>query len=253
MKLLQANRRGLISPRPKPKTLACKLRLRTLKIVSFSGIDGAGKTTQIHALTTWLRETGLRTKLLTFWDDVVVLPRFREFISHRAFKGDQGIGTPQRPLNRRDKNVTSGPVTAMRFCLYFADAIHLRRKVRMVRKSEADVVIFDRYIYDELANLPLERRLARLFLRLVLWLIPKPDVAYFIDADPVAARARKPEYPLDFIRRNREAYLTLSRLAAGITVIEPLSAEAMKMKVRDALLQRLSGSEQVCSALPALQ
>jgi thymidylate kinase len=234
--------------------LCILVEANTLKIVSFSGIDGAGKTTQICALAAWLRDAGLQTTLLSFWDDVVVLPRFREFVSHRAFKGDQGIGTPERPLHRRDKNVKSWPVTAMRFCLYFADALHLRRQVRRVKKkSDVDVVIFDRYIYDELANLPLEPLLSRLFLHLVLWLIPKPDVAYFIDADPVAARARKPEYPLEFIRNNRQAYLTLSPLTRGVIVIEPLPVEAMKLKVRDALLQELFRPEQALSANLLLQ
>lgn len=86
-----------------------------VRIVSFSGIDGAGKTTQIEALTHWLLAAGLRVELLTFWDNVVVLSRLRESLSHKAFNGDQGIGSPQKPLNRRDKNVTSTPVTAMRF------------------------------------------------------------------------------------------------------------------------------------------
>jgi hypothetical protein len=121
------------------------------------------------------------------------------------------------------------------------------------KKSDADVVIFDRYIYDELANLPLEPLLSRLFLRLVLWLIPKPDIAYFIDADPVTARARKPEYPLEFIRNNRLSYLTLSSLTRGVIVIEPLPVEAMKLRVKDALLQELLRPEQALSANPLLQ
>src|SRR5580698_7257250 len=112
-------------------------------IVSFSGIDGAGKSTQISALQEWLGQGGVRVKLLTFWDDVVAFPRFREFMSHAAFKGDKGIGTPEKPLHRRDKNVTSWPVSVMRFGLYLADAVNLCRAVRGIRKSGTDVVIFD--------------------------------------------------------------------------------------------------------------
>jgi hypothetical protein len=57
-------------------------------------------------------------------------------------------------------------------------------------------------------------------------------VACVIDADPAAAVARKPEYPLDFVERNREAYLTLSELAGNIAIIEPGSVEAMQSKIR---------------------
>jgi thymidylate kinase len=223
-----------------------------LKIVSFSGIDGAGKSTQINALQAWLNQAGQRTHMLTFWDDVVVAPGFREFTSHKAFKGDRGIGSPEKPLHRRDKNVTSLPVTALRFCLYFADAVNLSRKISHLKKANPDVVIFDRYIYDELANLPLNHWLARLFIRFVRSFVPAPDVAYVIDADPDAAYARKPEYPLEFLRKNREAYLTLNRLTGDITVIEPLPIEAAALRIREAFLRKLSEPEASFSGLPAL-
>jgi thymidylate kinase len=224
-----------------------------LKILSFSGIDGAGKSTQIFALQTWLAQAGQRTQLFTFWDDVVVGSGFREFTSHKAFKGDKGIGSPQKPLHRRDKNVTSWPVTLMRLGLYLADAVNLRRTVRRLKKANADIVIFDRYIYDELANLPLKRWLVRAYVRFILSFVPKPDVAYVIDADPEAAFARKPEYPLEFIRRNREAYLALSRFTGHMTVIEPLPVEAASARIRQAFLQELPESPAHLSELPALQ
>ncbi len=223
-----------------------------MTIASFSGIDGAGKSTQIRALQTWIAQEGLSVQLLTFWDDVVVFPRWREFMSHAAFKGDQGIGSPDRPLQRRDKNVTTWPVCAVRFVLYFLDAINLYQVTQTVKRRQADVVIFDRYIYDELANLPIHGWLARAFVRLLLKLAPKPDIAYLIDADPTAALARKPEYPLEFLHSNRRAYLNLSRLTDNISVIEPQSIEAMEIRVRSIFLLNQSGPEDRFSGLPAV-
>jgi thymidylate kinase len=209
---------------------------RGFKIVSFSGIDGAGKSTQLGALQTRLSELGLRSTVLTFWDDIVVLGGFRELISHKAFGGDEGVGSPEKPISRRDKNVTSTHVVGARLFLYFLDAVNLRLFCLKLRKTEADVMIFDRYIYDELANLPLDHWFARWYVRLILNIVPQPDMAYLVDADPAAARARKPEYPLEFLRQNRERYLALSSLAGNMTVIEPLSVEAAEARMMDAWL-----------------
>ena len=198
-----------------------------MTVFSFSGIDGAGKSTQIAQLCEHLDQMGLRAKVLTFWDDVVAFSKLRESLSLSVFRGDKGIGSPDRPIVRRDKNVTSAPVVAFRLFLYSFDLLHLwivRR--RAAAMNPTDVIIFDRYIYDELANLPLGHSLIGPYARLLLKLSPKPDMAFLVDADPEAAFARKPEYPLEFVRRNREAYLEIARVA-GMTVLQPCSiAEA---------------------------
>ncbi len=193
-------------------------------LISFSGMDGAGKSTQIANLRSLLASRGLRMRVLAFWDDVVVLARYREGFVHKVFKSERGIGAPGKPVNRRDKNVRGWHVNLARHGLYLLDAINLRRRVRQA--GNADVIVMDRYIYDELANLPLSNPLTRAFIFLVAALAPKPDVAYVLDADPEAARTRKPEYPLDFLISCRDSYKRLATML-GMTVIPPSSiAEA---------------------------
>jgi thymidylate kinase len=214
---------------------------RVLRTISFSGIDGAGKSTQIQALQSSLIQLGLKISTLTMWDDVVVGARFRETASHLAFRGDQGIGAPENPLVRRDKNINSWLLTIVRCCLYLADAASLFLRIRKLeRAADHDAVIFDRYIYDELANLPLNRAPARAFVRFLLGVIPTPDVAFLIDALPEEARSRKPEYPLEFLHRNRQSYLALSRIATNIIVIHNGSIEEMEQAVRAKLQSDLS-------------
>jgi len=216
------------------------MRTDSAKIVSFSGIDGAGKSTQIEALQRHLQGLGVQCTLCTFWDNVVAFPRVREFISHRAFNGDKGVGSPENPINRRDKNVQSWYATGARLFFYLLDAFSLRLTLAAISYTARDVIIVDRYIYDELANIPLEHELSRLYVRILLKLSPVPDLAFLVDADPEAARLRKPEYPLDFLRRNRDAYITLSRIVSGMRIVGPGSVEETSAQVLEAISECLS-------------
>jgi thymidylate kinase len=213
----------------------------TTRVISFSGIDGAGKSTQICALQSWLGEVGLRVLTLGLWNDVVVGARFRETASRYAFRGDRGIGSPENPLHRRDKNVSSRALTILRCCLYLADAVNLRMKIRQLKKrGNWDVVIFDRYIYDELANLPLQAKLGQKFVRLLLRVVPCPDAVFLVDAVPEAAHARKPEYPLEFLHRNRSSYLALRNFVSDIVVVQSSSIEEVERAIRSKLRTMLS-------------
>ncbi len=208
-------------------------------LVSFSGLDGSGKSTQIDNLRSTLTANGLSSELLAFWDNVVVGTRYREGFVHKVYKSEKGIGAPDKPVNRQDKNVRRWYLSLARHGLYLLDAIHLRMVIRRARRSGVDVVIMDRYIYDELANLPLGNKLTQMFIRFVQWIVPTPDVAYLLDADVEAARARKPEYPVDFMHKCRRWYYQLASILGTMTIIPPLPLEEAKQAVVKAFEDKL--------------
>jgi thymidylate kinase len=201
------------------------------KFVSFSGVDGAGKSTQIQALRTWLEEQGLRVVTIAFWDQVATLTGMREGAGHKIFKGEKGVGSPDKPVNRRDKNIQTWPMLCVRLGLYALDALSTRKQVRKALASDADFIIFDRYIYDQFANLRLRNRFVRAYVRWLMTIVPRPDISYILDADPLQARTRKPEYPLDFIYINRRAYLDLVDMIGAMTVIPAGPVQQMRADV----------------------
>lgn len=200
-------------------------------LISFSGIDGAGKSTQIERFCAHLDGSGFRARVYQFWNNIATLTRLRESGARSLFKGDAGVGTPLAPVNRRDKNVQSWPMTCVRLCTYFGDAVSTYIFVKRALRSGVDVLILDRYIYDELANLPLKIPLLRAYARLIAAIVPKPDIAFILDAEAADARARKPEYPTDFLHRSRQSYLKLCDLIGGLTVISPSSMQQVEREI----------------------
>lgn len=200
-------------------------------LITFSGLDGSGKSTQIASVMDYLKSQKMRVVSLAFWDDAVVGKRYREDFVHKVYKSEKGIGAPGKPVNRRDKNMRGWYLSIARAGLYFMDAVHLCEVIGRARRGNPDVIIMDRYIYDELANLPLENAATRWYVKAVNALVPKPDLALLLDADPEAARARKPEYPVEFMKKARQSYFQLASLLGQITTIAPLPLETAKQNV----------------------
>jgi thymidylate kinase len=197
-------------------------------------MDGSGKSTQIENLCNQLTEAGLPFVRLEFWNNVVAFPRWRAGFSHKFLKSDGGVGAPGKPVNRNDKNNRAWYLILARSALFLFDALNLRRVIARTRANGAHIIVFDRYIFDQLATLPLERGVARAYARFILKLVPRPDVAYLLDAEPEVARERKPEYPLEFLYKYRRSYLCLRDLA-GLTLIEARPQD----EVRRAITQKL--------------
>ncbi|HEV8524953.1 MAG TPA: thymidylate kinase [Terriglobales bacterium] len=176
---------------------------------------------------------------MAFWDNVVLLPGLRAGIAHALFRGEQGIGGPGKPVRRRDKNVRHWAVDLARALLYFLDAVRLRKVFAQQLRAGADLVILDRYIYDQMANLPLKNRVARGYVRLLNTMVPQPDLALLLDADPAQACARKPEYPVEFMEECRSSYLRLAELV-GMRVVPVGSLDEVGRTIEDLLWPRLA-------------
>ena len=207
-------------------------------LITFSGIDGAGKSTQIDHLTSCLQKRNLRVLRLSFWDDAAVWARFRSRLGQSAINiyCPAKAGEPVSPKNH--KHIRRWYLTAVRLALYILDVVRLRHLLTTAA-VRGDVIIFDRYVYDQLANIYSYSSLTRAYIQLLLRQTPRPDLAFIIDTSPDEAFARKPEYPLDFIYKNRRSFLQLREFCPELIRISGNALEAVKSEILAHLRQTL--------------
>src|SRR5208337_4792940 len=151
-------------------------------------------------------------------------------------------------IPKNSKHVRKWYLTAARSGFYMLDVARLCRLLASQPIRNSDVVIFDRYIYDQIANVYSRFFVARTYIKALLKLTPAPDLAFILDASPDAAFARKPEYPLEFMYRNRRNFLRLRELAPQLIVISAASAEDVTREIdfhigRSRLAERAAGDQ----------
>jgi thymidylate kinase len=217
-------------------------------IATFSGIDGAGKSTQIELAAAHLEQVGYRTTRVAFWDDVAVFPQFRTALSTKAFTQKADASQPL-PL-RNDKNIRTWYLTLVRSFFYAVDTFYLRRVIKRLRSLPVDFIIFDRYVYDLLVQVRSRSWLARTYIRALVALAPTPSVAFVLDASPDEAFLRKPEYPLAFMHEYRRGFLDLRAFVPELTVISPGSIESVHEQIVGHLLNSMSPSKTQKALIP---
>ena len=209
-------------------------------VVSLSGIDGSGKSTQAAALAEALRDAGVDA--VVEWSRITYDPALRAIAApvKRALgwvaSRRAGLLRPETMPQRSpwDPPATEADVAArgLRDRLPAVDAgwilvvavVHAlgpRRTLRPHLRAGRSVVR-DRYVLDatvQLEDVYGDGRAAGLPGRVLRRLCPSPVVAFWLDADPEAAYARKPEeYTSAQLARHRAHYAAVHERLGAVRV-----------------------------------
>jgi thymidylate kinase len=242
-----------------------KLRLRIhsqpAMLVSFSGVDGCGKTTQAKALSCAFEACHVRVHLVwtrggsSRWLHWFARWGKRGSDAQTAStppsgaRGEQAQSTPARSasamqdkVEARQRHFRSRGVrwgwswlTTMELLLEYARRVALPLSV-------GRVVICDRYVPDAFADWTAYFRQSSvdtsLAARVLRRCSPRPRLAYWIDVTPETARSRsEDDNPIEFLTAQSDAYGKLSRLHALHTLDGARAWEAIS---DDVIVQALS-------------
>lgn len=179
----------------------------TPKTVVFLGPDGAGKTTLLR-----LVEEGLATRDVDF---------ARYYFAPGFLKRYRPSGPHTITTNPHEGRQYGPGLVLLKVLLMLFE---FNMGLPQVKRRNA-LVLFDRFIHDLLVD-PRRYRMGRVrwWMRALLKLAPRPDLAVIIIAPPEVIQARKQEVPPEETARQVEAYRQATRLFPRAIVVDNTGA-----------------------------
>ncbi|PWL98741.1 MAG: dTMP kinase [Clostridiales bacterium] len=189
------------------------------KLITFCGLDGCGKTTQIKRLVDWLESKGHKVYLTKQPTDFVrnseIFRTYMDSPTHDAFD--------YRALS----------------LLCASDRVQHTNRVISQKLKEGYIVISDRYFYSCLANLIARGFEGDTWIYDVAKSILKPNVAFFLNVpvDEAIRRVRdRPEEKNRYIdvqlqKKLHDLYVTIARDNNGVVISTLLSEDVCFKRV----------------------
>ena len=217
-------------------------------LITFSGLDGAGKTTQINLLSTYLQSLGYRVTVLTMYDHVSISAVLRQALKRLPRRNKPRLSSQPSMVTsasqsfRYDKNCVDPLTVLLRQIVYLLDLCRFSLIRASHKRQRRQLLIMDRYFYDSIANIARSMGWKALYTRCFLALMPTPDVPILLDLDAHVAFQRKPEYPLAYMIERRQVYLQLFHSVPTALVIGSAESAAevhrlIKERIQTALLE----------------
>jgi thymidylate kinase len=226
-------------------------------LITFSGLDGAGKSTLIAHLKTVLEARDRQVAVLHMNDDVGLyayaralrdcllgLVRVRRPVPVPAGGGSnvppEAAGAAGRRLRGALRGVRNGilwnkPIRRFIYLLDLVLFLFYRLYVEKIRKR---VFIMDRYFYDTLVDVSTGKK--SLWVRLLSLITPKPSLAIFLDITPEESYARKGEYTVEYLRMRWVGYHGVFAWVRDALVLPNDDLAATLGAVERAVLERMA-------------
>lgn len=189
-------------------------------VITFSGLDGSGKSTQIAMLAASLRAEGIDCRIVET-HRLTLYSIFGRLI--KACSPSTGQALVKEHYSLRHNSYRRRFVGWLRSLFFWADVLYFSLRVKFLLDRRDRVVLCDRSLVDEAVQLAYLNFCSTRGLLCRLWASPSVNRALYLSVSPEAAHTRKPEYPMEHFRKKAQLY----RLAAKTGDLAPLPASGL--------------------------
>lgn len=191
-------------------------------LIVLLGPDGCGKSTLCEKIPIVLQEAFMPGRVRQFYWRPMLLPPIGQLLSIFGIKSrEEDLPAISQSTLRADNFI----ISTIRFIYYWLDFVIGRAKFYSVW-ARGGIVCFDRYyhdffVYPQRFRLNIGLWAPRIFMPLV----PKPDLIFYLHANPKELMLRKPEISLNELERQLNTYSSLLSSSANaykIDVSQPL-------------------------------
>lgn len=207
-------------------------------LISFSGIDGSGKTTHVEYTSAFLKNEGFNVVCIHMieWS---LSNKIRLWISRIMRRTDRaGLSSVDTERNDRGFHKKNLVVNFVLIILAFIDLLRFRFLSLYQNVIKKRIIVCDRYFYDIGIQMEYKGRAIKRWRDFYIRLATTPDFPFLLDVKPAIARSRKPEHPDAFYTKKSSMYEELGR-RKGIIVLRDNSIEAIQGTVREHLSRGL--------------
>jgi thymidylate kinase len=212
------------------------------RLVTFSGLDGCGKSTQISLLQQSVAARGEHVHVVWsrggYTAGVLILKSLlRRVLGRRA----PGAG----PSEARSRTLGRPTVARAWLAIAMLDLIRLYGVELRGRRALGQTVICDRYLWDTLAdfevNFPRQDVASQWLWKLLVRVAVTPDAAFYLDIDPALSDQRAVEKndpfpePIEARVRRAHCYQRLVTPSRFVVIPATWSREAIARRVADSL------------------
>jgi len=222
-------------------------------LITFSGLDGSGKSTLVDCLKEMLEKDNRNVAVSHMNYDIGLYSALR-FLARKTMGGSGGHANgepgenhaPREPAYEGRFRTRGAKLRyklvwnkGLRVLIYPLDVLIFLCYRFYIEKVNKQVLIMDRYFYDTLVDVTGARRSLRL--RFLSWLTPTPNLRVYLDVSPETAFTRKHEYSVDYLNRRRFSYQKLMSGLPGVLVLSTnQDLDTTRLNLTSAVRERMA-------------